>query len=1028
MKWIVNNHVFANLLMTFLIVVGIIQIFSIKKEVMPEFDLDIITITVPYRGATPQDIEESICIKIEEKIAGIEGIKKISSTAVEGYGTVFVELESDADRNEVYNDIKNAVDEIDTFPEQADEPIIKFLENKKQVLNVVVYGDTDEKSLKRIAEKIKDEISSLKNVTLVDIAGTKPYEISIYIDENTLRKYHLGLSKVSDIIRANCFDLPGGVIKTENNEILVRTVGKKYTDYDFAKIPIIKNSNGVYITLGEIAKIKDAFEDIDILSEFNGKKAVFIRVFRSGEQSVLEISKEVKNYIKKIKPTIPEGIYLKIWQDDTKFLKDRISLLLKNAKYGIILVLACLALFLDLRLAFWVACGMAVAFMGSFVFFQHFALSVNMISLFAFIICLGIVVDDAIVIGEKVFQYIEEGEDPKEASIKGTLNMYKPVFFSVATTLAAFYPLIIIPGVIGKFLITIPKVVFAVLSISYIESVLILPVHLSSIKYKKSFYSYLSEKSSKIMKRFVDKIYLPSLSHVLKWRFIYLAISISIFLVVLSYYFSGRLKFTFFPKVESDVVVASLTMNEGTPFKITKKYAKLLEKKAFELKKNIPAIKNINLIIGAQPFTKVLKHGGVQIGSPSAGANLAEVVMELESSEKRNISAKTVANKWRKSVGEIPGVKSLIFSSTLFSAGNAIEINLVSDDYLSLKKACEELKDYLKTYPGVYDIRDTFYEGKNEIKIKLKPRAYMLGFNLFDIAREIRASFYGDESVRIQRGKDDLRVLVKFPEKLRNTIFALENMRFFTKNGEEVPFLNIAEFKLKRTTSIISRENRKRVVKVIADVNENEISSDKVLFDVEKNILPELKNKYLNLDYSLVGEHKEEVDTLSSLKVGTFIALFIIYALMAIPFRSYTQPLIIMIVIPFGLVGALLGHIVLGYSISLLSILGIVALCGVVVNDSLIMVYSINESREKDLHKKIIQVAKTRFRPVILTTVTTFLGLLPLIMEKSLQAKFLIPMAISLGFGIMFATFITLFIIPIVYYILEDIHNFFKNY
>ena len=1026
MKWIIKNHVFANLLMAFFIIVGFIQIFSIKKEVMPEFNLDYITITVPYRGATPQDIEESICIKIEEKIAGIEGIKKISSSAVEGYGTVFVELQANADRNKVYNDIKNAVDEINTFPERADKPIIKFLQNKKQVLNVVVYGNTDEMSLRRIAEKIKDEISSLKDVTLVDIAGIKPFEISIYVDENTLRKYHLSLSKVSDIIRANTFDLPGGVIKTENNEILVRAIGNRYTKHDFERIPIIKNSQGVYITLGNIAKIKDAFEDIGILSEFNGQKALFIRVFRSGDQSVLKISEEVKNFINKIKPTIPDGIHLKIWQDDTKYLKDRISLLLKNAKYGLILVLASLALFLDLRLAFWVASGMVVAFLGSFVFFHHYNISINMISLFAFIICLGIVVDDAIVIGEKVFQYIEKGLNSVDAAIKGTLDMYKPVFFSVSTTLAAFLPLIIIPGIIGKFLITIPKVVFAVLSISYIESVIILPVHLATIKMKKSFYSFLSEKSSKIMKKFIDWIYIPALNHILKFRFIYLAFSISFLMVVLSYYLSGRVKFTFFPKVESDIIVASLTMNEGTPFKITKKYAKLLEKKAEKLKKRIKAIKNITLIAGAQPFTKVMKHGGVQIGSPSFGGNLAEVVIDLESSEKRKISAKEIANRWRKLVGEIPGAKSLIFSSALFSAGNAIEINLVSDNNEELKKACNELKNQLRGYPGVYDIRDTFYEGKNEIKIKMKPEGYMLGFKFLDIAREIRAAFYGDESVRIQRNKDDVRVLVKFPDKLRNSLFTLSKIRFFTKNGKEVPFFAVADYTIEKATSIISRENRKRVVKVIADVDENVISSDKILFDLQKNFFPSLKNKFLGLDYSFEGEHEEEANTLSSLKTGTFIALFIIYALMAIPFGSYSQPLIIMTVIPFGIIGAILGHIFLGYSLSLMSLLGIVALCGVVVNDSLIMVYSINESEEKNLHKKIIDVAKTRFRPVILTTITTFLGLLPLILEKSLQAKFLIPMAISLGFGILFATIITLFIIPIVYYVLEDIHSLLK--
>jgi multidrug efflux pump subunit AcrB len=1024
-SWWIDNHVTANLLMIFIIIIGIFYASNIRKEVMPEFNLDIIEIDVVYRGATPKDVEESICIKIEEHIAGIEGIKKIHSTALEGIGKVFVTLETNADKVKAYNDIKNEVDAINTFPVEAEKPVIKLLSNRKQVLNIAIYGNTDEKSLTRLAEKVKDDLTAKKEITLAEVMGNKPYEISIELNENSLRKYHLSLPVVSNIVRQFSMDIPGGTIKTTSNEILVRTKELKYNKHDYEKIPVIKRNDGSYITLGEIAEIKDSFEDVDFINRFDGKPAIFVAVYRTGDQSALTIAKVVKDYLQNIlRPSLPDNIKANIWQDDTVYLKGRINLLIKNAKYGLFLVLLLLSLFLDLRLALWVGSGIAFSFLGSFILMQYFDISINMISLFAFILCLGIVVDDAIVVGEQIFQYMEQGLNSFEASVKGTVRMFTPVFFSVSTTIAAFLPLFFVKGIMGKFLYTIPVVVISILTLSLFEAFFVLPVHLSTIKNnKKGFYTYLSNISNRLMRLFVEKIYIPFLDFSLKWKYITLSTMITVLIITFGMYASNRINFIFFPKVESDVIVASLTMPEGSSIEKTEKIINLIESKAEKLKKKYAKkglIKHINSIAGAQPYTKILKHGGSMFTGAVMSPNIGEVVVELESSEKRKISTKEIANEWRDLVGELPEVKSLTFSGSLFSAGNAIEINLISNNENTLREAANMLKNEIKKYSGTYDISDTLSQGKVELRLKLLPKGAMLGITPAILGREVRAAFYGDEALRVQRGKDDVRVMIRFKENERKSIYDIEHMRLHTSSGNEVPFYEVAQIIYAPGYTVINREDRKRVIKVISDVDESINSPDKILADLKKNFLPKLKEKFLDLQYTFEGQKKEEMDTMQSLKIGSVIALFLIFLLLAVPFKSYIQPFIIMTVIPFGLIGAVIGHIIMGYTLSIMSVLGIVALAGVVVNDSLVMVVSINRDNEKDIHKRILKVARTRFRPIILTSITTFAGLLPMIAEKSLQAKFLIPMAISLGFGVMFATFITLILIPVIYNILED--------
>ena len=1036
--WWIDNHVVANLLMMFIVIIGFYYASTIKKEVMPEFSLDIIEIDVPYRGATPTDIEESICIKIEENIAGIEGIKKIHSTAVEGLGKVFVYLENDADKNQVYNDLKNKVDSINTFPVEAEKPVIRQLTNRKQVVNVVIYGDTDEKSLTKIAEKVRDDLTAKKGITLAEVIGSKPYEIALEFNENTLRKYHLSLPQIAAIIRQNSIDIPGGTIKTKLKEILIRTKEMKYDKHDFEQIPIIKKQDGSYLTLGDISKINDGFEDIDFVNRFSGKKSVFVAIYRTGNQSALKIAATVKNYVNNyLKKMLPKGIKADIWQDDTVYLKGRINLLIKNAKYGLFLVLLLLSLFLDLRLALWVGSGIGVSFLGAFILMPYFDISINMISLFAFILCLGIVVDDAIIVGEQVFQYMEQGESAFDASVKGTLRMLTPVFFSVSTTVAAFIPLFFVKGIMGKFLDPIPIVVISILALSLLEAFFILPVHLSSIKNnRKIFYTFLSDYSNKGLKLFVDKIYIPFLDIALKWKYVTFALMFTVLIVTLGFYISGRINFIFFPKVESDIVIASVEMPEGTSIARTRQVIDYISEQARHLKriyfenlngKKIVTVKRINSIAGAQPYTKILKHGGSMFTGAVMASNMGEVVLELVSSENRKHSSKDIVKKWRELVGEVPGVKSLTYSATLFSAGNAIEINLISDKEETLKKAANLLKREIEKYPGTYDISDTISQGKTEIRVKLLPKGRILGFTAASVGKEVRAAFYGDEALRVQRNKDDVRIMVRYDKNSRNSLFDIENMRLHSPNGEEVPFYEVAKLEFATGYSVINREDRKRIVKVIADVDESVNSPDKILNDLKKDFLQKLTGKFLDLKFAFEGQKKEESDTMESLKIGAIIALFLIFVLLAVPFKSYIQPFIIMTVIPFGLIGAVLGHIIMGYTLSIMSILGIVALAGVVVNDSLVMVVSINRDITKDLHERILKVARTRFRPIILTSVTTFAGLLPMISEKSLQAKFLIPMAISLGFGVMFATVITLILIPVIYYILEDIKQIIQN-
>lgn len=1026
-QWMVDNPVSTNLLMAFLIGYGFIQMASIKKEVFPEYSLDMITITVPYRGATPSDVEEAISSRIEEEISGLDGIKRITSTATEGLGNVLVEVQNGYNTRKLRDDIKSAVDRITNFPKNIEIPVVSEVSRNTEVLKIVLHGKLAEKDLKRYGERLRDDLSTLRGVSLITLDAVRPYEISIEIPEKTLEKYHLTIPLVASIVQANCQDIPAGKIKQKGEEILVRTKGLKYTRRDFMDIPVVRNNKGGYVSLSDIATIIDGFEETDSSTLFDGDRAVIVKVFRVGEQSALDVEKAVKTYIEQEKEFLPAALNMEITNNMARILRERLNLLITNGSQGLLLVILLLALFLEFRLALWVAFGIPISFMGAFILLPSFGVSVNMISLFAFIICLGIVVDDAIIIGEHIYSKIEAGIPRKTAAVEGAREMALPVIFSILTTIVAFLPLLHVSGMFGKFMFAIPVVVMSVLAISLIEAIFILPSHLAHLKERKDgrIFRVLPHYFNNKMTAFIEKIYEPLIRTAIRRRGVTVAIGILMLLTTIGYVGSGRIKFLFFPKVDSDQVVAQVKLPEGASAKQTTAVLKQLAKTAevtehrVNTKYGRKIVKHIVINVASQPYSS--RHADAPVFAP----NIGEVVMELVYGEERaGIDSNDIAVLWRDLAGEVQGAESVKFTASLFTAGAPIDVQLGTDNFDQLKEATRRLEKELSNYDGVKDISDNIQGGKQEIKLKLNREGKALGLNLVDLGLQVRGAFYGTEAVRIQREKDDVRVMVRYPLKERRSFANLANMKIVTDSGTRIPLSQVASWSIQPGYSVIKRADRRRVVNVQADVEEQMVAADKVLQDIQTDFLPKLKADYPGLTYSIEGQEKERRDSMGSMMLGFFVALFLIFVLLAIPFNSYIQPLVIMAAIPFGIIGAVFGHLLLGYDMSLLSFFGIVALSGVLVNDSLILLNAIRNRMKQhpdDVIKAIVEACKSRFRPVILTSLTTFGGLMPIIFERSLQARFLIPMAISLGFGVLFATGITLVLIPSLYTL--TLHN-----
>jgi multidrug efflux pump subunit AcrB len=1038
--WFASNHVAANLLMFLIIAFGVVSAFTIRKQTTPDFELNNIEIRVPYLGAAPQEVEEGVVIKVEEAIQDIDGIVEINSVAREGIGTVTAEVAAGEDINEILSEIKTRVDAISTFPALTEKPIIYKQEVPVHIVFISIYGDLDEFARKRIAQEVRDELMTIPAVNQVQILGDRDYEISIEVSEHVLRQYGLTMSEISQAIRNSSIDMPGGAIKTEGGDILLRTEGQVYTGQEFAGLVLRTYPDGTRLTLGDIATIEDGFVETDGYGRFNGRPTAIMRVLAGGAQNELATADAVKEYIQQKSETLPDGVEMESWVDRAWYLQGRLDMMMKNMVQGAVLVCLILSLFLRLKVAGWVIVGIPITFFGSLWLMPHapWPVTINFVSLFGFILVLGIVVDDAIIIGESIYTKIRADGHTLDNVIRGARRVAVPATFGVLTTMAAFAPMLFVGGIVGPFFEAMSVVVILCLMFSLVESKLILPAHLVHAKIKPvdekdlfdpqrgvgrwervpRFFQKIQRRAQHGLHSLIHDLYAPLLEKALDNRGLTFSIFAATLILTVGLANSGIVRIVLFPDVPSDFIQVQLSMQNGTAPQVRNAALDRVEK----------AILDINAeYVEANPGSDdPADHIAVFTQGDTGGM----VLVELYKGEDRALEGEEITTLWREKVGEIAGVKELTFSDADHVGGDApIGFNLSGNNYSALENVAGELEDKLTEYNGVFDIRNSANTGGQEIRLDIKPQAEALGLTMSSLGRQVRQAFYGEEAQRIQRGKDELKVMVRYPREERRSIADLENMRIRTPAGDEVPFDSVADISYGTAFSNITRLNRERTITVSADFDPKIVEPDELIREISDDFVPGLLARHPEINFGLQGASLEEQLFKRNISIASVAALFLIYALIAIPLHSYTQPLIIMSIIPFGLIGAVIGHIVMGKAISMFSLFGLIALAGVVVNDSLIMVDFINKARLKGMPAKeaVIQSGMQRFRAIILTSLTTAFGLTPIMLEKSLQAQFVIPMAISLSFGIIFATVITLFLIPSLYMLSEDFGLIMRN-
>ena len=1021
------NTVFANIVLLLILVGGGLSLSYMLRETFPEFSVDKITIQVAYPGADPEEVEEGIVLKIEEALEGLEGVKEYTTTAAENMGSAVVDVLEGSDVSEVLDDVKSKIDAISTFPVDAEKPVVTEVTMRRSVTMLSLSGKMSEKQLKVLAEQIKEEIRALDGISQVELFGTRNYEISIEVSEEQLRRHGISLAQVSEAVRSSSLNLHGGTIRTEGEELRVRTVGRKYTGKELADIVVLANPTGELIKLGSIAEVRDGFTEDPISSEVGGEPAAFIMVFKTSEEDSIQIADTVKKYMAEKQAQLPPGVHLQEFYDGTSALRSRINLLTKNGFMGLVLVFFLLWLFLDLRLSFWAGMGIPISLSGAMFILWWKGETLNMISLFGFIMVLGIIVDDAIVVGESIYFHRTSGKPPLKAAVDGVAEVAMPVVAAVTTTIVAFVPLSFIGGIMGKFIAILPVVVNMSLLVSLWESLFLLPAHLSHLpdlrkhRRSRSPLSWLQRGTQAGLEWFISRIYVPFLSIALSWRYIFLAVSISSLLLAIGLVHAGLVKFQVFPKLDSFLITSTVEFPEGTPAAVTKQAVDRLEQAFLNV-----AERNKNAD-GKSIIEKRLKLVGQSLGGEQGGngPHLGSVQFILLPSEERSIHSNDLLVAWEQEAGSIAGARSLTFGGEAHGPGGAeIEVWLQGSKMDDLLAAADKLQDKLRTFSGVLQIRSDFSPGKNEFRLSLKPEARALGLTVEDLARQVNAGFYGREALRIQRGQDDIRVKVRYTQKERANVTDFQDMRIRTAAGQEIPLLSVADIAFGPGFSTITRTNGLRRVAVTADVDSKRANAQEVFaaLSAENGFFAQLAAQYPGLHVSMQGEKKNMRESFSSIEISFPLTVLGIFVIVATIFRSYIQPLVILVSIPFGIIGAILSHLFMGYDLSMMSMFGIVALTGVVVNDAIVLIERINENLAEGMsfYNAVVKGGARRFRAILLTSVSTVGGLAPLIMEKDMQAQFLIPMALSLAGGVIGSTILTLVLIPSLLVIVND--------
>ena len=1015
--WFAQNPVAANLLMILIFVIGGVSALNIQRTVSPKIETNRITIAMAYPGAAPEEVELGIVLKIEEALKDIESIKKVTSVSAESFASLTVETYDDFDVLAVMDEVKSAVDSISSFPEESEKAVIKHLSRRNHALMVQLYGNMEEADLKALTEQVKAELIQDPDIAYAEIAGGRDYEITVEVAEVTLRKYNLTLDKVAQAIRMSSLDLPGGAVKTEAGEIMLRTKGQAYKQSDFENVVLMSHADGTRLTLGDIAQINDGFVEGDGFASFDRKFSMSITVYGVGDQDLITVAKAGKKYVEEKRKTLPPGIYIDHWADVTYYLEGRLDMMLNNLALGGLLVFLVLAFFLAIKLAFWVMAGLPVCFLGAFMLMpvQYIDISLNMISLFGFILILGIVVDDAIIIGESAHSLTEEKGHSVDNVIEGALKVATPATFGVLTTIVAFMPTLFVDGVFGSFPESLGWVVILCLIFSLVESKWILPAHLAHSKPSKNpiitTLNRLPAKNNIRLERFVQRSYLPFLKTCIRNRYTTFAVFLAMLILVAGLMAGGVIRYVLISSNPGDFLRTELEMVEGTPDWQTKAAQDTIIDALYQLDEDYKS--------DTGSTTGLVQH----VFSYGFDGRFSNSTMELTKSEDRTLTSKEIGERWRQLVGTIPGAKVLSISSEGNMGGPAVGFKLVGRDMDQLMSISAELEAQLATYTGIYDIRNSSSAVQEEITLAIKPGAEALGLTLADLGSQVRNAFYGAEAQRIQRGNNEIKVMVRYPKSERRSIANLENMYIRTPQGDEVPFTSVADIELAPGYGKSSRIDGERAITVTAGLNKDISEPSKIVGDILKNFMPDALARYPGVSIKLDGESEESQKMFVSLMSGFAAALFGIYALLAIPLKSYMQPLIIMGVIPFGIIGAMVGHIAIGIPFDMMSFFGIIALSGVVVNDSLIMVDFVNKSCAEGVSKfeAVVNSGAKRFRAILITSLTTFFGLLPMLMEDSVQAQQVLPMAVSLGFGIVFATVITLLLVPCLYIVLDDI-------
>ncbi len=1033
--WMAANPVAANLLMVVMVVGGLLFASQIRKEVFPAFDLDLVTVTVSYDGATPEEIELSIVKAVEEAVQGLDGVKETTATISAGRGTVSIEANEGADGNILLQDVKAAVDRISTLPEDADSPDISLRSLRREVVSLVLTGGGTQQAQRYWAELIRDELAQDGEITQVELDTVLDHEVLIEIPQDTLRRYNLTINEVATAIRSSAIQQGGGTVQASSGDIMLRLNERRDYAADFANVAIRTNADGSRLLLDDIAVITDTFDDAKRWAEFNGQEALLIEVYSIGEETPESVSIATRRIVDRFNASMPGDLQLHVLDDSAEVYLQREELLIKNALQGVLLVFLCLAIFLRPSLALWVSLGIPVSMLGAFWFFDIAGQTINMMTLFAFIITLGIVVDDAIVVGENVSSWQERGYTPLEAAIRGTEEVSGPVVFSVLTNMVAFMPMLFIPGTMGKIWMTIPVVVMAVFFCSLLESLYVLPAHLSHTRYKpplmpKNTLQTTNEVSKNIFSRglaafaawqqrfshvflqCVEKRFGGILYKVLQMRYVTFCCGVLMLLITVGYVVSGRMGFDLMPRTEADFAFASADLPAGAP------------------RTEIDKVKN-RLVNAAKQLVE--EHGGEALSegifTQVRDTELFVYVM-LVDPEIRPMSTEAFTTLWRQRVGVIPSVENLEMQADRGGpgSGKGLSVRLSHRDTAVLEQAAEDFATRLTAYAAIGDVDTGTSRTTRQFDVTLKPLAEQLGLTAQEISSQLRSAFEGSVVLRQQRDYSEVTVRVRLPEEERTREATFEELILRTPNGREVLLRDVTDLEDGRADSVIRHTNGRRTATVEANVTPPS-ATGQMMSTVTDEIMPALLQDYNGLSWEFSGRQSDMRDSTTAMLFGLLFALLGVYALLAIPFKSYTQPLIIMLTIPFGMVGAVLGHLIMGYSLSVISLFGLVALSGVVVNDSLVLIDFANRRRLEGMSafEAVRQAAIQRFRPILLTTITTFVGLAPLIFETSRQAQMLVPVALSLGFGIIFATFMCLVLVPALYLILDDVHRLIKH-